>query len=137
MLKITVAAMATVRVFIGGLHNSSHAVTADLDVCEVAKAAQFFLSDGIILTGQATGSPADALEIAKVKRVVTIPVMVGSGVTEQNVEDYLGADAMIIGSHFKAQGSWCNGIERNRVVSFMERINTLGGNAPPKCGVTS
>lgn len=109
----------------------SHAVTADLDVCEVAKAAQFFLSDGVILTGQATGSPANALEIAKVKSVVTIPIIVGSGVTEQNVEDYLGADAMIIGSHFKAQGAWYNSIERSRVTNFMQRINTLVGKQPP------
>lgn len=106
-------------------------MTADLDVCEVAKAAQFFLSDGVILTGQATGSPANALEIAKVKSVVTIPIIVGSGVTEQNVEDYLGADAMIIGSHFKAQGAWYNSIERSRVTNFMQRINTLVGKQPP------
>ena len=112
--------------------NSSHAVTADLDVCEVAKAAQFFLSDGVILTGQATGSPADAQEIAKVRSAVTIPVIVGSGVTEQNVEDYLGADAMIIGSHFKTGGAWYNSVERSRVVSFMNRINTLVGNSPSR-----
>ena len=109
-------------------------MTADLDVREIAKAAQFFLSDGVILTGQATGSPADAQEIAKVRSAVSIPVVIGSGVTDQNMEDYLGADAMIIGSHFKVGGAWYNGVERCRVTRFMDRLNKLAGN-PPSCVV--
>lgn len=43
---------------------SSHAITQDLDVVEVAKAAEFFLSDGVILTGKATGEEADVEELA-------------------------------------------------------------------------
>ncbi|KAL4594089.1 hypothetical protein GN956_G26208 [Arapaima gigas] len=39
--------------------HSSHALTADVCVEETARAAEFFLSDGIILTGTATGVQAD------------------------------------------------------------------------------
>lgn len=43
---------------------SSHAVTADVSLSETVKAAEFFLADGIILTGTATGDPANVAELA-------------------------------------------------------------------------
>lgn len=39
-----------------------------------------------------------------VKKNVNLPVLVGSGVTEENIQDYLAADGLIIGSHFKQDG---------------------------------
>jgi len=36
---------------------SSHAITKDVNLIEMAKAAEFFLSDGIIVTGTITGEP--------------------------------------------------------------------------------
>lgn len=36
---------------------SSHAITSDVNVAQMARAAEFFLSDGIILTGTETGDP--------------------------------------------------------------------------------
>lgn len=38
---------------------SAHALTADVSVAETAAAAQLFLADGVVLTGTATGHPAD------------------------------------------------------------------------------
>ena len=35
---------------------------------------------------------------------VGLPVMIGSGVTVNNLQDYLKAHALIIGSHFKVDG---------------------------------
>ncbi len=35
--------------------HSSHSITSDVDIVETAKAAEFFLSDGVILTGTSTG----------------------------------------------------------------------------------
>lgn len=34
---------------------SAHAVTSDVDLVDMAKAAEFFGSDGVIVTGTATG----------------------------------------------------------------------------------
>lgn len=42
---------------------SAHAITADVDIAETAKAAQFFLSDGVIVTGSATGQAASTKEM--------------------------------------------------------------------------
>lgn len=106
--------------------HSSHALTADLDISEIAHAAEFFHSDGLIITGIHTGSAADINEIKRVKQQVKIPVLVGSGVTIENVDKYLSiADALIVGSYFKKDGFWQNDVDATRVKEFMQRVNTL------------
>lgn len=42
---------------------SSHSITQDVNLIETAKAATFFLSDGIIITGTATGQPAEPNDV--------------------------------------------------------------------------
>ncbi|XP_015267617.1 PREDICTED: uncharacterized protein F13E9.13, mitochondrial-like [Gekko japonicus] len=105
--------------------HSAHALTADVSVAETAKAAEFFLADGVVLTGTATGLEADPKELEEVGRAVKIPVLIGSGVTLENVKDYLGANALIIGSHFKKEGHWANDIDSDRVKRFMDHIGKL------------
>ncbi|NOX19203.1 MAG: BtpA/SgcQ family protein [Chlorobi bacterium] len=103
--------------------HSSHAVTGDVDIAETAKAAEFFLSDGVIITGVATGTEADVEEIIKVKKSVKIPVLIGSGITDENIEKYYPiADAFIVGSYFKFKGNWKNGVDEKRVKAFMKKI---------------
>ena len=48
--------------------HSSHSITSDVTIEETAKAAEFFLSDGLIVTGKATGKEADINEIKSVKK---------------------------------------------------------------------
>jgi hypothetical protein len=106
--------------------HSSHAITADVDIVETAHAAEFFLSDGVIVTGIATGTEASLEELQQVKAAVQIPVLVGSGVTMDNVDRYLAvADALIIGSYFKQGGHWTQGVDFERVKNFMEKVNKL------------
>ena len=101
---------------------SSHAVTADISISDVAKAAEFFCSDGVVVTGTETGLPAADQDIAAVKRATSLPLIVGSGVTEENLEKYHGlADALIVGSHFKVGGHWHGDVEEERVRRFMEK----------------
>ncbi len=106
--------------------HSSHSITADVTMEETAKAAEFFLSDGLILTGSSTGKEADLNEIKAVKKASTLPVIIGSGITEKNVENYLPfCDAMIVGSYFKKNGKWENMVDGKRVKSFMKKVNTF------------
>jgi hypothetical protein len=106
--------------------HSSHAITADVSIVETAHAAEFFLSDGVIVTGVATGTEASLEELQQVKEAVTIPVLVGSGVTLDNVDRYLAvADALIVGSYFKLGGHWSQGVDSERVKTFMQKVNTL------------
>ncbi|XP_075045332.1 uncharacterized protein F13E9.13, mitochondrial-like [Mixophyes fleayi] len=105
--------------------HSSHALTADVSVSDTAKAAEFFLADGVILTGVSTGQEADPGDLREVQSSVRIPVLIGSGVTLENVDKYIDASALIIGSHFKKSGDWRNSLEYDKVASFMEKINKL------------
>ena len=46
-----------------------------------------FLSDGIIITGKGTGIEADIEELAQVKENTDIPILIGSGITYDNVDN--------------------------------------------------
>ncbi|XP_030621680.1 uncharacterized protein F13E9.13, mitochondrial [Chanos chanos] len=105
--------------------HSAHSLTSDVSVAETARAAEFFLSDGLIVTGTATGVQTDPAELREVAQSVRIPVLIGSGVTHDNLEHYLDANAMIIGSHFKKGGYWANGVDPERVKKFMGKLHEL------------
>lgn len=106
--------------------HSAHAVTGDVDIEETARAAQFFLSDGVIVTGTATGTAANPEEVARVRNAVNIPVVVGSGVSLHNLEQFLPvSDAVIVGSWFKKDGHWTNPVDPDRVAAFMEKAGTI------------
>jgi uncharacterized protein len=98
--------------------HSAHALTADLDIVETAKAAEFFAVDGVIVTGISTGEPTDPEEVNAVGRAVSVPTLVGSGITADNIHEYQHADAFIVGSSIKQDGHWQNPIE-------LERARTL------------
>ncbi|XP_031702470.1 uncharacterized protein F13E9.13, mitochondrial [Anarrhichthys ocellatus] len=105
--------------------HSSHALTLDVSIEETARAAEFFLSDGLIVTGAATGAQADPRELREVSQSVRIPVLIGSGVTYDNIERYLDAHGMIVGSHFKEGGHWANAVDPEQVKRFMGKIRDL------------
>src|SRR5580765_6578275 len=94
--------------------HSAHALTADVSLVETAKAAEFFLVDGVIVSGIATGQPADATEVQSVARAVGVPTLVGSGVTLDNLHDYTDADALIVGSSIKHGGVWSGAMDESR-----------------------
>lgn len=43
--------------------HSAHAITSDVSLEETAHAAEFFLADGLIVTGSATGDPAKPSDV--------------------------------------------------------------------------
>jgi predicted TIM-barrel enzyme len=92
---------------------------------DTAKAAQFFLSDGIIVTGDHTGVAASVEEL-KTLNGLAIPVLIGSGITIDNISDYWPlCNGMIVGSYFKKEGYWGNELNNNRVSEFMKLIRKL------------
>ena len=95
-----------------------------MDVRATAKNAEYFLSDGVILTGQSTGEPVNTEELDLVLKAVDIPVLVGSGCTVENVTQYLHCHAIIVGSHFKYNGVWSNDINHDCVLRFMDRVHS-------------
>lgn len=106
--------------------HSSHAVTADVDIVETAKAAAFFASQGLILTGSSTGTEANLDEIGAVREAVDKPIIIGSGITVDNLEKYVGlADAFIVGSSLKVDGVWNQPMDRERVRALVAEMARL------------
>ncbi len=103
--------------------HSSHSITSDVSILETARAAEFFLSDGVIVTGVATGSEPSIEEIKMLRGKISIPIIAGSGITSKNAAGFLPfIDAAIIGSEFKTDGKWYNSVDRERVRTFMELV---------------
>ena len=100
--------------------HASHAITADVSIGETAEAAQFFGVDALIVTGPSTGKPADLDDLKHVRRVATVPVLVGSGVTPESVAPLFDfAEALIVGSSIKEQGSWKNPVDPARAEAIV------------------
>lgn len=98
---------------------SSHAITADVSISETARAAEFFLSDGVVMTGVSTGERVDNEEFEAVLNTVSVPVIIGSGATAENIHQFRSSDAIIVGSYFKHGGVWWNEISEERVSALM------------------
>lgn len=106
--------------------HSSHTITADLSISDFTKAAEFFLSDGIIITGKSTSEKAELSELQEAKNATELPILIGSGITAENIEQYWNyADGFIIGSYFKENGKWQNRVSKERMMAFMEKIKFL------------
>lgn len=105
--------------------HSAHAITADIDIAETAKAAEFFLVDGVIVTGIATGQPAAPDEVESVSHAVSVPTIVGSGITSENLPSYAAADALIVGSSIKQDGLWSNPIDPDRARALVRAFHDL------------
>lgn len=106
--------------------HSSHALSADVSIAETAKASEFFLSDGVIITGTSTGEKASKQELKEVRKAVNIPVLIGSGIDSSNLAEYWElADGFIVGSSLKFGGKWENDVDPARVDEFMKQVHRL------------
>ena len=106
--------------------HSSHAITSDVDIDETALAAEFFMSDGLIVTGSSTGKAVYLHELKSLKDKVKTPVLIGSGITAENIHQYWDfASAFIVGSHFKENGFWMNTVCNKRLTEFMNEVKKL------------
>ena len=109
--------------------HSAHAITSDVSLAETAKAAEFFLADGVIVTGTATGEPAEPADVNGVAKAVRTPVLVGSGLAPENYARYAAADGFIVGSSVKQGGLWSNPLDRAAVAANAKAFAALGARA--------
>ena len=89
---------------------------------------EFFDADAVIATGQRTCDAATDEELETITEATRLPVLVGSGVTEENVARIFSrAGGVIIGSSLKRGGVWWNEVERDSVASFMQKVRAIRG----------
>jgi hypothetical protein len=104
----------------------AHALTGDLDIVDEVRQAEFFLADGIVITGPRTAEAPDPEELKRVRAITTLPVVIGSGMTPENISTYFPlADGFIIGSTFRRDGKFLELLDSGRLSSFMDVFKTL------------
>jgi len=107
--------------------HSAHAITADVSLGQTAETVEFMGADCVIVTGSVTGEAPKAADVQEAKRYCHLPVFLGSGISEGNIEQFYNeADGFIIGSAFKVDGLWSNTIDPVRVSSFMRTLTICG-----------
>ena len=114
----------SVMVF-GDFHvkHGSHAITADRSLEEQAEDVETALADAVIVTGVSTGTAPTLADIERIRRVVRIPVLIGSGLSAANLAELLPQiDGAIVGTSFKVDGRLENPIDVERVRRFMEKV---------------
>lgn len=105
--------------------HASHALTADVSLAETARAAEFFLADGVIVTGAATAEPAAPGDVRAAVDGARLPVLVGSGLTPRNLADYAHAHGFIVGSAVKQGGVWSNPLDPAALTAIVQAFAAL------------
>ena len=84
------------------------------------------LADAIIVSGDYTGAPTSLEDIAIVRQHTTLPILVGSGATPDNLQHvYTHVEGLIVGSYFKKAGKAENLVEEARVKKFTDMLHAL------------
>jgi len=84
------------------------------------------LADAIIVSGDYTGAPTSPEDIATVRQHTTLPILIGSGATPDNLPHvYAHVDGLIVGSYFKKAGKAENLVEEARVKKFTDTLRAL------------
>lgn len=110
-----------IRVFADShVKHGSHAIVADRSIQELTRDVDFFEADAVIATGQRTGDSATLSEIDEIRAATELPLLVGSGVTPDNVCQILArTQGVIVASTMKVDGVWWNDVDLARVKHFM------------------
>jgi membrane complex biogenesis BtpA family protein len=106
--------------------HASHAITADVDLAETGRAAEFFGADAVVVTGTSTGRAASVSNVREVVSAVGVPVLIGSGLTPQNIEEFWPfASAFIVGSYIKRDGLWSHPLDLERMEKMVAAVRAL------------
>ncbi len=95
----------------------------DVDVEDLVKDyAERCIPDFIIVTGSRTGKAPEPEFVNKILNISPIPVLVGSGITLENVKMYLNAHGYIVGTYVKDSRGL---VDKNKVSKLRYEIDRL------------
>ena len=92
---------------------------------EVEELAERALADAILVTGTATGSPADEGDLERVRASTRLPVFVASGATERTAKSLLAkCDGIIIGTAIKRGRRAGGPVDPKLAKAFVRAVRT-------------
>jgi hypothetical protein len=82
------------------------------------------LADAVIISGTGTGRATAAADVQRVRASCpNVKILLGSGVTIQNIRDYLSlADGFIVGTSLKLGGKISNPVDARRVAALVKAL---------------
>jgi hypothetical protein len=87
------------------------------------------ISNGIVVTGKATGIETDLGKIIKFREFMDFkkskkPLIIGAGLNNENVKEQMSyADGAIVGSYFKPNGNTTKKVDEKLVKKFINSLN--------------
>ncbi len=103
--------------------HAAHTWTADVPISEMARLMELHRADGIVVTGDSTGKEPHLADLQAVRSSTPLPLIVGSGVTAENVEHLaVLADGFIVGSALKEGGVWDAPVCEDRVRAVVAAV---------------
>ena len=110
-----------------GVKHAAPLAGRSLDI-ETRDLAERGLADAVIVTGDRTGVETAVQDIEAVRAATTLPLLIGSGATPENIDRVLPKiNGLIVGSYFKKDGAGHNVVEPARVERFARRFAELRG----------
>ena len=110
-----------------GVKHAAPLAGRGLDI-ETRDLAERGLADAVIVTGDRTGIETNLDDIDAVRRATSLPLLIGSGATPDNIESVLPkVNGLIVGSYFKKDGAGHNFVEPARVERLVRRFAELRG----------
>ncbi|PSK99936.1 hypothetical protein CLV63_10263 [Murinocardiopsis flavida] len=111
--------------------HGSHAIVADRSLAEQTEDAEFFDADVLIATGSRTGDAASVDEVEGIKAHTRLPVIIGSGISADNIGTLLPAcDGVIVASSLKDNGRWWGRVDPQRVRALTTAAERAGAGIP-------
>jgi membrane complex biogenesis BtpA family protein len=81
------------------------------------------LADALIVSGTGTGEAADVSDLERVRRACpAAKILLGSGVTAENVHQYSQANGFIVGTSLKRDGRLGNPVDVKRVAALVKAM---------------
>jgi membrane complex biogenesis BtpA family protein len=81
------------------------------------------LADALIISGTGTGEAAEISDLERVNQACPeAKILMGSGVTTDNVENYFKADGFIVGTSLKRAGQPGGPVEAKRVAALVKKL---------------
>jgi uncharacterized protein len=113
-----------IRIFADAhVKHGAHAIVGDRPLNELVRDVEFFEADAVIATGQRTGHTADPEYIRGIQAATSLPTLVGSGVTTENVNEILSiVDGVIVASSLKVDGVWWNPVDPVQAKRFVRKV---------------
>jgi len=115
-----------VKIFADIMVKHAVALTAQSLEAQAHDAVDRGHADALIISGSATGLAANLNDVREVTGYQLCPVLIGSGVTLENIEDYLqSADGLIVGTGIKSGRKTNAPVDAKTAMAFTEKARAL------------